>query len=127
MLFRSAQRDLEAIKSRVVMLKPGDDVVTGLSVFDTAGHTPGHLSLELAGRQGLLITADVANNEIVSFEHPDWKFGYDTIPELAIKNRIQLLDRAATDKLKLLGYHWEYPGVGYAERRGSAFHFVSDS
>jgi glyoxylase-like metal-dependent hydrolase (beta-lactamase superfamily II) len=123
---KGAQRDLGAIKSRVVMLKPGDDVITGLSVFDTPGHTPGHLSLELAGHEGLLITADVANNEIVSFEHPDWKFGYDTIPELAIRNRIQLLDRAATDKVKLLGYHWEYPGVGYAERMGSAFHFVSD-
>ena len=78
----------------------------------------------MEGHEGLLITADVANNEIVSFEHPDWKFGYDTIPELAIRNRIRLIDRAATDKIKLLGYHWQYPGVGYAEHNGGAYRFV---
>ena len=54
-------------------------VLTGLRALDTAGHTPGHLSFELAGQEGLLLTADVATNEIVSFEHPDWKFGYDTL------------------------------------------------
>lgn len=122
---RGAQRDLGAVRDKIVMLKPGDDVVAGLRVLDTAGHTPGHLSLELAGGEGLLITADVANNEIVSFEHPDWKFGYDILPELAIRNRLQLLDRAATDRIKMLGYHWAYPGVGYAERKGSAFRFIS--
>ena len=107
------------------LLRSGDEVLTGLRALDTAGHTPGHLSFELAGQEGLLLTADVATNEIVSFEHPDWKFGYDTLPEHAIVTRRQLLDRAATDKLKLLGYHWAYPGIGYAERKNGAFRFVS--
>jgi glyoxylase-like metal-dependent hydrolase (beta-lactamase superfamily II) len=122
---RGARRDLDAVRERAVMLNANDEVITGLRALDTAGHTPGHFSLELAGREGLLIAADVATNEIVSFEHPDWKFGYDTIPELAIKNRIRLLDQAATEKTKLLGYHWAYPGIGYAERKGTAFRFVS--
>jgi hypothetical protein len=93
------------------------------------GHRRGYHAmqklLELPGREGLIIAGDVINNEIVSFEHPNWKFGYDTIPELAIRNRVRLIDRAATDRVKLLGYHWAYPGVGYAERNGSAFRFVS--
>ena len=110
---------------RVVMMRPGGDVVTGLSVLDTAGHTPGHLSLELAGSEGLLITGDVVNNEIVSFEHPDWAFGFDTLPDLGITTRKRFLDRAATDRVGLLGYHWTYPGLGYAERRGGAYRFVS--
>lgn len=122
---RAAQRDLGAIQARVVMLKPGDDVVTGLRALDTPGHTPGHLSFELAGQEGLLITVDVATNEIVSFENPNRKFGYDTLPERAIATRRQLLDRAATDKIKLLGYHWAYPGIGYAERANGAYRFVS--
>ena len=40
-----SQRDLGAIRDRVVMLNPGDDIVTGLRTLDTAGHTPGHISL----------------------------------------------------------------------------------
>jgi glyoxylase-like metal-dependent hydrolase (beta-lactamase superfamily II) len=119
-----AQRDLGAIRDRVVMLKPGDDIVTGLRALDTAGHTPGHLSLEMAGGEGLIISADAATNEIASFQHPKARFGYDTLPDLAIQNRAGLIERAATDRIKLLGYHWTYPGVGFAERRGNGYRYV---
>jgi glyoxylase-like metal-dependent hydrolase (beta-lactamase superfamily II) len=122
--FRGAQRDLGAIKDRVVMLKPGDDIVTGLRAIDTAGHTPGHLSLEMAGGEGLIISADAATNEIASFQHPKARFGYDTLPDLAIQNRARLIERAASDRIKLLGYHWTYPGVGFAERRGTAYRYA---
>jgi glyoxylase-like metal-dependent hydrolase (beta-lactamase superfamily II) len=120
---RGAQRDLGAVRDRVVLLKPGDDVVTGMRALDTAGHTPGHLSFELSGGDGLIITADATTNQIVSLEHPEWKFGYDTIPDLAIQNRVRLVDRAATDRTKLLGYHWAHPGVGYVERCRGATRF----
>jgi glyoxylase-like metal-dependent hydrolase (beta-lactamase superfamily II) len=106
------------------MLKPGDDIVTGLRAIDTAGHTPGHLSLEMAGGDGLIISADAATNEIASFRHPNARFGYDTLPDLAIKNRALLIERAASDRIKLLGYHWTYPGVGYAERKGTAYRYA---
>jgi glyoxylase-like metal-dependent hydrolase (beta-lactamase superfamily II) len=119
-----AQRDLGAIRDRVVMLRPGDDIVTGLRALDTAGHTPGHLSLEMAGGEGLIISADAATNEIASFQHPKARFGYDTIPDLAISNRARLIERAATDRIKLLGYHWTYPGVGFAERNGKGYRYV---
>ena len=121
---RGAQRDLGAIKDRVVMAKPGDDIVTGLRVIDTAGHTPGHISLEMAGGDGLIISADAATNEIYSFQQPKSRFGYVTIPDLAIRNRARLIDRAAPDRTKLLGYHWTYPGVGFAERRGGGYRYV---
>jgi glyoxylase-like metal-dependent hydrolase (beta-lactamase superfamily II) len=121
---RGAQRDLGAVKDRVVMLKPGDDVVTGIRALDTAGHTPGHLSFEISGGEGLIITADATTSEIVALEHPDWKFGYDSIPDVAIRNRKRLIDRAAVDKTKLLGFHWTYPGVGFVEASGSAYRFI---
>ena len=109
------------------MLKPGDDVVTGIRAIDTAGHTPGHLSFEVAGGEGLIITADATTNNVISLEHPDWKFGFDAVPDLAIQNRKALIDRAATDKIKLLGYHWTSPGVGFAERNGTAYRYVAAS
>lgn len=121
---RGAQRDLGAIKDRVVILEPGDDVITGIRAFDTAGHTPGHLSFEISGGEGLIIAADAATSEIVALEHPDWKFGYDTIPDVAIKSRKRLIDRAAADKIKILGFHWTYPGVGFVEASGDAYRFI---
>ena len=109
------------------MLKPGGEVISGIAAIDTAGHTPGHLSFEVAGDEGLIITADAATNHVISFEHPSWRFGYDMLSDLAIKNRTALLDRAASERLRLLGYHWAYPGVGFAERRGSTYRFEASS
>ncbi|MGH6713876.1 MAG: MBL fold metallo-hydrolase [Bradyrhizobium sp.] len=121
---RSAQRDLAAIEHRMVLLRNGDDVVSGIRAVGTPGHTPGHLSFEISGGDGLLITADAATSEVVAFEHPDWKFGYDVDAELAIKSRKRLLDQAAHDRSKLLGFHWRYPGVGFAQATGGAYRFI---
>ena len=38
--------------------------------------------------------------------------------------RRRLFDRAATEKAKLIGYHWPCPGVGFAERRDGSYRFV---
>ncbi|HQS45628.1 MAG: MBL fold metallo-hydrolase [Rhizobiales bacterium 24-66-13] len=121
---RGAQRDLGAIAGRMVRVHPGEDIVAGMRVLDTAGHTPGHISLEIAGGQGLIITADAATNQLLSFAHPRWRFGYDALSDLAIANRTALIDRVACDRTLLLGYHWTYPGIGYAERDGLAWRFV---
>ncbi|WP_105006170.1 MBL fold metallo-hydrolase [Rhizobium leguminosarum] len=121
---RGAQRDLFAVKDRLTMVKPGDEIVSGLNVVSTRGHTPGHISLELAGDGNLLIAGDVIPNNIVSFENPKWYFGFDTDPDIALKNRAALLDKASNEKLRMLGYHWTYPGVGYVEREGAEYRFV---
>lgn len=120
-----AQRNLGRIKDRVTTVRPGTDVVTGVRVLDTAGHTPGHISLEIAGGDGLIVVGDVAPHATVTFAHPEWRFGFDAIPELAAATRRKLFERAAAEKTKLIGYHWPYPGVGFAERKDGAFRFVA--
>jgi hypothetical protein len=52
------------------------------------------------------------------------RFGYDAIQDLAIENRFKLIDRPTSDRTKLLGYHWTYPGVGFAEPHEQGFRYV---
>lgn len=119
-----AQKHLGGVKDVVTMLKPGDDVVTGIRVLDTPGHTPGHVSYEVAGGDGLIIVGDAIAAPVVFFPHPDWHFGFDSIPDVAVATRRALFDRAATDKVKMIGFHWPYPGVAYAERKDGAYAYV---
>ncbi len=91
-----ARRRFDAIKDRVKMVKPGDDIVTGLRVIDTAGHTQGHVSLEIAGGAGLIIGGDVLTHPLISFAHPEWRTTADHVPDQAVTARKALLDRLAT-------------------------------
>jgi len=96
-----------------------------LRVIDTPGHTQGHVSLELAGGEGLIIGGDVLIHPLISFQHPEWKPTADHVPDQAAATRRKLLDRLATDRSRLIGFHLPYPGVGIVERKDSAYRFVA--
>jgi glyoxylase-like metal-dependent hydrolase (beta-lactamase superfamily II) len=124
---KGAKRDLSAVRDRLTLLKSGDEVLPGMTVIETRGHTPGHISVELSGDDKLVVTGDACTNDTIFFARPDWHFGFDTEAEIALKSRQRLLDRAASEKMKMLGYHWTYPGVGYAERSGTGYRFIASS
>ena len=120
-----ARRNFAAIKSKVKMYKAGDDIVTGLRAIATPGHTQGHMALALAGGEGLIVGGDVLTHPLISFAHPEWKPTADHVPDVAIETRKRLLDRLATDRSKLIGFHLPYPGVGTVERKDGAYRFVT--
>jgi glyoxylase-like metal-dependent hydrolase (beta-lactamase superfamily II) len=119
------QTELAAMKEKMNFFKPGTEIVSGIAAIDTAGHTPGHVSFEIAGGDGLIVTGDALTNPFVFFTHPDWKFGFDADGDAAIASRKKMLDMAATGKKKLLGFHWPYPGLGMAEAKDGAYVYVS--
>jgi glyoxylase-like metal-dependent hydrolase (beta-lactamase superfamily II) len=120
-----ARRNYAAIKARVKMIKASDEIVSGLRIIDTPGHTQGHVSIELAGGDGLIVGGDVLTHPLISFQHPEWKPIADHVPHQAAATRRKLLDRLATDRSKLIGFHLPYPGVGMVERKDNAYRFVA--
>ncbi len=124
-MVNNTQKQLTAIRDKMATFTPGSEVVPGIAVIDTAGHTPGHVSFELAGGDGLILTGDAITVPAVFFAHPEWKFGFDADGDLAGKNRRMLLDMAAAGKKQMLGYHWPFPGLGRAEAKDGAFVYVA--
>ncbi len=123
-----ARRVFKAIEARTTRIKPGDEVAPGVVAIDTAGHTPGHISLLVtSGPDKLLVTADAVQNAHVALAHPDWHPRADMDGDRAAKSRRLLLDMAATDKLRVLGYHLPFPGLGRVERKGSAYAWVTET
>ena len=120
-----ARRNYAAIKDKVKIFKAGDEIVTGLRIIDTPGHTQGHVSLELGGGEGLIVGGDALTHPLISFQHPEWKPTADHVPDQAVATRRKLLDRLATDHSKLIGFHLPYPGVGIVERKDGAYRFVA--
>ena len=122
-----ARRVFKAIEARTTRIRPGGEVAPGIVAIDTAGHTPGHISLLIdSGSHKLLIAADAVQNAHVALAHPDWQPRADMDGAQAAKSRRQVLDMAATDKLQVICYHIPFPGLGRVERKGSAFTWVAD-
>ncbi len=119
-----ARRNYAAIKGRVTMVKGGDEIVSGLRILDTPGHTQGHVAIELAGGDGLIVGGDVLTHQLISFQHPEWRPPADHVADQAVTTRRKLLDRLATDRSKLIGFHLPYPGVGTVERKDGAYRFA---
>lgn len=124
----AARRNLKGIEAKAQRIKPGDDIVTGMRVLATPGHTQGHISLEIAsGSETLLVLGDALIHPIISFAHPEWRPAADHQPDIAADTRKKLLDRLATDKSRVIGYHLPFPGLGRVERRGQAFVYVGET
>jgi glyoxylase-like metal-dependent hydrolase (beta-lactamase superfamily II) len=122
-----ARRNYTAIKDRVKTVKAGDEIVSGLRIIDTPGHTQGHVSIELAGADGLIVGGDALIDPVIYFRHPEWYYTGDHMPDQAAATRRKLLDRLAADRSKLIGFHLPYPGVGTVERKDSAYRFVASA
>src|SRR6202035_668369 len=119
------QANLKLASPRLRLIKAGAEVAPGVTTFDTAGHTPGHMSVHISsGREEMLLTGDVVVDTAISFLHPEWAFGFDLDVPLATKARIAFLDRAAADKTLVGSYHLPFPGFGHVVREGSGYRWL---
>lgn len=119
-------RRLQALGEGIERVRPGIELVPGVHLLDTAGHTPGHMSVLLSsGGEQLLIGGDVLTSPVFSFENPDWRWGSDMQPDVAIATRRRTLAMLAADKTPLLGYHLPWPGLGRVEAKDGAYRFVA--
>ena len=119
------QRRLKAIADRIETAKSGQEIAPGIALLDSAGHTSGHVAVLLwSGNEQLLIGGDALVQPLISFAEPGWRWGSDMDSDHAVRTRRTLLDRLASEKIFLLGYHLPWPGIGRVERMDTAYRFV---
>ncbi|MDH5798475.1 MAG: MBL fold metallo-hydrolase [Paracoccaceae bacterium] len=103
----------------------GYEVVPGVRLLATPGHTIGHTSIAIESNgEQLIALGDAMVHSYASFAHPDWNHARDQIPEVAVASRKRIMDMAATDRIAVLGYHFPFPGVGHVIREGEGFRFL---
>ena len=123
--FKNARRIFGDIAKTVQRFQSGKEVESGITSIAAPGHTPGHTAFSIAsGNQSLLYFADVAFAPAVFVRHPEWQPVVDMDGNGAVATRKAMLDRAATDKVRVHGYHWPFPGSGYVTRMANGYDLV---
>lgn len=115
---------LEPVKNEVTLYEAGTEIVPGLTTIVASGHTPGMATfLVHSGNDQLLLTADLAYHPVVNVDRP-WVPGPDRDKEAALASRRRIFDRAATDRIAVLGFHFPFPGLGRLLKTDSAYAWV---
>jgi glyoxylase-like metal-dependent hydrolase (beta-lactamase superfamily II) len=122
----TARRILASIRSRLQLIAPGADIASGIRAIDTAGHTAGHIAVEITSSNAItLVVADTLMHPIISFAHPECSPAADHHdPDRAIATRKRLLGRLASDKSLAIGFHLPFPGLGRGQVDGFAYKFA---
>ena len=119
-----AQNRFAVLEDRIAFISGGDEVLPGVEAVATHGHTPGHMSFMVHGAEPLLIVGDAITNSVISLAHPDWPTGSDQDPQQGAATRAALLDRLASDRARVIGYHFPHPGAGHVDRADGAYAYV---
>jgi glyoxylase-like metal-dependent hydrolase (beta-lactamase superfamily II) len=119
-----ARRNLLAYQDRLTLFDGEAEILTGIRAVASPGHSPGHCSYIIgSGQDRCLFLGDVVHTGHLQMANPGWAFAYDHDPAQAISTRQALLTRAAAEGLNVIGYHFDFPGLGTVQREGAGFRF----
>lgn len=120
-----ASRRLERLGDQLEPLADGAEALPGVRAMALPGHTPGHMGFAVEDAEGgVLIVGDAIGNAHVAFAAPDLPSGSDQDGAQAVETRLALLERAAADGSRIIGFHLPGGGVGRVEAAGGAYRFV---
>jgi len=111
--------------NNITLLKPNEEVVSGIRAVDAYGHTPGHLAfhIESAGRQ-LLLWGDCAHHEVASLARPEWHALFDMDKEQGAATRKRIYAMVAAERMPVIGYHTSFPSVGFVEKASVGYRWL---
>jgi glyoxylase-like metal-dependent hydrolase (beta-lactamase superfamily II) len=108
--------------ARLVDLVPSDHRLSDeVRLVPTPGHTPGHVSVEIASKGRLaLITGDLMHHPC-QIARPDWSSNFDTDQNWSRRTRHEFLSDVAARDALVIGTHFATPTAGHVVRDGESY------
>jgi glyoxylase-like metal-dependent hydrolase (beta-lactamase superfamily II) len=95
---------------------PDHKLCDTVRLVPSAGHTPGHVSVEIASRgERALITGDMTHHP-VQWAEPDWKMPADSDSAAAAATRRRIAASLADEPVLVIGTHYAPPCAGHLVR-----------
>ncbi len=113
LLVSEARKAFNAIKDQVTLVQEGGEVLPGIRVEATYGHTPGHVMISIsAGEQTVYNISDVVVDPLF-VEHPEWAPAIDMDAGQADKVRRRFFADVAGENALVFAHHLgPFPNLG---------------
>ena len=117
-----ARRQLGAIGDRLTLTDRETEILVGVRLVATPGHTPGHIAVAIqSGDDRLLHIADAALSPL-HLNHPTWTPVYDIEPEMAAESKQRIFDRAARENSLVFAHHFPpFPNLGRLKKQAAGW------
>jgi len=103
---------LKMIEHKTFFIEDSADIIPGISVIRSPGHTPGLTTVVVSSKAGsLLYTSDVIIHPL-HIEHPDWSPSFETDRAMAALSRRKIIDSSYKINRLLHAPHMPSPGLG---------------
>ena len=117
---------LNAYKDRLELTTPEKEIISGISLVDIPGHTPGHAGFRVdSDNESLLHLGDIMHFQNLQLIDPNVSTIFDIDYETALTSRKRILDMVSADGNLCTSGHWLSPKFGHIERHGSGYAMVS--
>jgi glyoxylase-like metal-dependent hydrolase (beta-lactamase superfamily II) len=112
------ERNMTKLKEQNLHLFKGDvtEPLPGITIVKADGHTPGQIAIIVHSQKQYLLYISDAFLHPLHIERLDWQTNYDLDHEKARKSRIKLLEVAYKDNMVINAFHFDFPGLGYADK-----------
>lgn len=112
-----AHKVLNAAGDQLHKVENEEEFWPGFRYLNAPGHTPGHRAVKINnGSETLLYLGDAIHVHAAQFARPEWTMAADTSKSDAIASRVNLLDLAAAQRLRVAGGHLPFPGLGHVKK-----------
>lgn len=123
--FANTKNRFTPYQGRIRQIADGAEAVPGIRAVAAYGHTPGHTMFHIAdGGEQMMYVADITNRPEIMAPKPEWQIVFDFDGDMAAAVRRRTLDRVATDRMRVTGYHFPFPSNGYFVKDGNGYRFV---
>lgn len=119
---KAARGQLGPIRERIELLIEESEVLPGVRVHATPGHTPGHIAISFFSEGEELFFVGDAIVFPFLIERPDIRPIFDIIPDQADVTKRWLCDLLAEKKAWLLAQHFSpFPSLGHIAKKGEGW------
>lgn len=118
---------LLAIQSQLQLTDTTAEILEGVRLIATPGHTLHHISVEFeSDGEILLCPIDVMDHQLQG-KNPTWGADWDLDRTASIESRRKILQRASDSQALVQGFHFPFPGLGRFSFDGDVWQWETES